>query len=623
MHTTVPRRRSFTAGATAFVIAAAAAVAVTGGPAGPTPAQAAVPGPGALAEGDVIYQVLVDRFSNGDTTNDNFNQGEYNPADLGKYHGGDWKGLTNQLDYIKNLGVTAIWISPVSQQQPLSRDGGEASYHGYFTKNYATPNEHFGSRADLQTLVDTAHTKGLKMVLDVVPNHTADYLAGTSTTYSPSTYAPASPLNNSSYYHHNGDCLFNGTETQTQIENCDLGGLDDLDQSNTTVSNYLLTTYADWVQNVGFDGVRVDAARSIPKPWLQQLQTSTGVPNFGEVFVGDVGYVAPYQNYQWGELDFPYFFTTRDTLAGDGDMNNLSNLFAQDGQYANANRLETFVDNHDRARFLARAGDNFQRLRTALTFEMTTRGIPVIYYGTEQADNGNMNGNEVPIANKDNRKDQSSFSQTSTIYRHIQRLNVIKKAYPALRTGVQREMWKDTTVYGFSRRVDATGNETITLASDSWGTQARTIPLRAESSIAVGTVLTNLVNTADTVTVTAGGTTGKQIAVSLGEHEAKVYAPGTPPSSYTPPARTITTINVHYNVGFGNSISVRGNTDPFRWTQGVPARNIAADVWQYQLERIPSGQNFQFKPLINDTTYSTGNNYTGTGGTTIDVYPTF
>lgn len=260
----------------------------------------AVGSPGVLAEGDVIYQVLVDRFSNGDTTNDNFGYGDYDPSNLGMYHGGDWKGLTNHLQYIKDLGVTAIWISPVSKQEPLSRDGLEASYHGYFTNDFATPNEHFGSRADLQTLVSTAHSMGLKMILDIVPNHTADYLAGTSTTYSPTSYSPATPLNNSSLFHHAGDCLFNGAETQAQLEVCDLGGLDDLDQSNTTVDTYLKNTYIDWIQGIGFDGVRVDAARSIPQTWLQSFEQTVGVPTFGEIFDGNIDYVSSYQNFEWG-----------------------------------------------------------------------------------------------------------------------------------------------------------------------------------------------------------------------------------------------------------------------------------------------------------------------------------
>lgn len=461
------------------------------------------------------------------------------------------------------------------------------------------------------------------MILDVVPNHTADYLAGTSTVYNPTTYAPASPLNNSSLFHHAGDCLFNGFESQAQLEVCDLGGLDDLDQSNAAVNTYLMNTYKDWVQGIGFDGIRVDAARSIPQTWLQSFEATMGVPTFGEIFDGNIDYVASYQNYEWGVLDFPTFFTARDTLSTDGNLNNLSGLFSQDYKYANANRLETFLDNHDRARFLARAGDNFQRLRSGLTFLLTARGVPVIYYGTEQADNGNMNPYEIPIANKDNRKDLSSFNETGTIFKHIQRLNAIKKAYPALQVGTQGEMWTDASVYGFSRRVDTTGAEAITILSDSWDTQLRTIPMRIESSLPIGTVLTNLMNTSDSVIIQAGGITGKQISVSLGEHEAKVYVSGTPVSLYTPPSRVITTVRVHYNVGWGNRITLRGDSDPFRWTQPIEARNIAPDVWEYQLERFSVGQSFQFKPLINDVTWSTGSNYTGTGGQTIDIYPNF
>ncbi|XVQ89285.1 hypothetical protein ACQP2K_18265 [Microbispora siamensis] len=179
--------------------------------------------------------------------------------------------------------------------------------------------------------------------------------------------------------------------------------------------------------------------------------------------------------------------------------------------------------------------------------------------------------------------------------------STVKAAYPALRVGTQREMWKDTTVYAFSWRVDSTGAEAITAVSSSWNTQTRTIPLRAESSIPVGTVLTNLMDTSDTVTVASGGVTGKQITVTLGEHGAKVYAPGTPVSSYTPPTRNITKIRVHSGVASGNTLSIRGDTAPFSWTAGRDAREVSSGVWEYELERIPAGQTFQFKPLVNDT----------------------
>lgn len=587
-----------------------------------SPATVAQADPPPLDEGDVIYMILTDRFYNGDTGNDDFSYGDYDPGDLAMYHGGDWEGMAEKMGYIEELGVSAIWLSPVSQQQPLSRDNNEASYHGYFTKDFAAPNEHFGTLTDLQDLIDTAHAADIKMILDVVPNHTADYLAGTSTTYSPSTYKPDSPLDNSNYYHHNGDCLFNGSETQTQIENCDLGGLDDLDQANSTVSNFLIDTYEDWVA-MGFDGIRVDAARSVPKPWLEDFETAMGVPTFGEIFVGDVGYVSEYQDYEWGVLDFPFFFTVREVFAADGDMRDLGALFDQDYQYNDANRIMTFIDNHDRARFLTWANDNYQRLRSALSFMMTARGIPVIYYGTEQADHGNGNASEVPIANKDNRRDMDSFSETSTIFVHIRRLNELKQNYTALQIGTQREMWEDEEVYAFSRRNDTTGNETITISNGRFTEEIRTIPLRSESSIAVSTVLTNLMNTSETVTVASGGVTGKQITVTLSEHETAIYAPGTPVSTYTPPTRNVTTIRVHYDVGWGNNIAIRGDEYPLSWSSGRAARNIDSDTWEFEIERIPDNETFEFKPLINDSTWSTGNNYTGTGGDVINIYPNF
>lgn len=165
---------------------------------------------------------------------------------------------------------------------------------------------------------------------------------------------------------------------------------------------------------MGFDGVRVDAARSVPKPWLKTFEQQLGVPSFGEIFVGDIDYVSDYQKYEWGTLDFPYFFTAREVFAADTDMTALGRLFAQDAKYVDSNRQETFLDNRDRARFLTWANDDYQRLRSGLAFLLSSRGVPVIYYGTEQATDGNGNGNEVPIANKDNRQEMIGLGSKVT-----------------------------------------------------------------------------------------------------------------------------------------------------------------------------------------------------------------
>ncbi|WP_457942500.1 alpha-amylase family glycosyl hydrolase [Caproiciproducens sp. LBM24188] len=119
----------------------------------------------ALNENDIIYMVLTDRFYDGDSSNNGTLNVEYRPGNLKYTQGGDWKGLTQKLDYIKNLGVTAIWISPVSENEPLSRDKSESGYHGYFTHDYNKADPHFGSKQDLINLVSTAHSKGLTLVL--------------------------------------------------------------------------------------------------------------------------------------------------------------------------------------------------------------------------------------------------------------------------------------------------------------------------------------------------------------------------------------------------------------------------------------------------------------------------
>lgn len=572
-------------------------------------------------EDDIVYMVLTDRFNDGNPANNNQGFNEYRPGNLKFYQGGDWQGLINQFNYIKNLGVTAIWISPVSDDQDVSKDGGEAGYHGYFTYDYNAPNPHFGNTAKLQEFVNLAHANGIAVILDVVPNHTGDFLDPQATAYNPPNNAPAAPFNNPNWYHHNGNIT--DWNNQYQVENYDLGGLDDLDQSNPDAKAAIISAYQNWFNTVGFDAARVDVARGMPKWFLQEFEQALGKPTFGEVFEGSVDYVADYQRYEWGVLDFPLFFTIRDVFAYDQSMNKLGDLFAQDYKYQNPLRLVTFIDNHDRDRFLTVGDDDWRRLRLALSFIFAARGIPDVYYGTEQAYYGDGRPKEWSgIANEHNREMLSGYDQNHNIYKHIQRLTQIRKDYVALRRGTQREMWKDNQVYAFSRRVDSLGAEAIAAFTNAWNPQTRTIPLRAESTLAVGAVLTNLLDTSQTVTVQSGGVTGKQITVTLGAKQAAILVPGSV-APYSPPTTTLTKIKVRYNVGWGNSIFIRGSRYPLWWDMGRGAHNEGPDLWTWQTERIPAGTCVEYKPLINDTTWSQGGNYTVCGGQTVEIYPTF
>jgi glycosidase len=580
-------------------------------------AQAATP----LSEDDIIWMILTDRYPDGDSTNNDFGHGEYIPGNFKFYQGGDWQGIIDKLPYLADLGVTAIWISPVSDNEPLSRDGQEAGYHGYFTYDFYSPNPHFGTLAKLQQLVNTAHANGIKVILDVVPNHSADYLQPFATQYDSPNYQPAPPFNNPDWYHHNGDVT--DWNDQWLVENGDIGGLDDINTENQDAVDEIIAVYQYWFQQTGADAARVDAARSLPKSFLQQFEQAIGVQTFGEIFHGDVAYVADYQNYEWSVLDFPLFFNAREVFAYDDSFQKIRNVLDNDWRYPHPERLITFIDNHDRDRFLALADDNYRRLRLALTFLYTVRGIPDIYYGTEQAHYGGGRPTEWQgIANNFNREPQTSFDQNHVLYQWIKRLAAVRTQYAPLRRGTMREMWFEDSVYAYSRRVDATGDEVIVAMTTSWDQQTRTIPLRSESSLAVNTVLTNALNTADTVTVQSGGSTGKQITVSLGTKEAKVYVTGTP-SSWSPPATTLTRIRVHYNAGFGNALWIRGDTYPFWWDKGRAMRHLGNNVWEWETERIPANQTVEVKPLINDYTWSVGPNYTITGGQTVDIYPSF
>jgi glycosidase len=574
-----------------------------------------------LNESDIVYMVLTDRFYDGDPTNNGTLGVEYRPGELKYTQGGDWVGLTQKLDYIKDLGVTAIWISPVSENEKLSRDGEESGYHGYFTHDYNTADPHFGTKQDLINLVSTAHEKGLKVIIDVVPNHSADYFASNSTTYDSADYQPAAPFNNPDWFHHFGDIT--DWNDEYQVLNYDLGGLDDINTDNPDARAAIINAYKTWIQDTGADGARVDAARSIDKQFLAQFEDELGVPTFGEIFVGDVDYVSDFQNYEWGVLDFPLFFQSREVFAHDASFYNVKDIFDQDYKYNDVNHLVNFIDNHDRDRFLCLADDNYQKLRLALTFMFTVRGIPDVYYGTEQACYGGGTPTEwAGIANKENREVMPGFSEDGNLYKYIQRLAEIRKSNKCLQSGTQREMWVEDKVYAFSRRDDETGQEVIVVINNDVQNLTRTIPLRAESSISVGTQLKNLLNTSDVVSVTRGSVTGKQISLTIPAKTAYVFTSNTV-EDYQEPAKTITTIRVHYDTGLGNSMYLRGADYPLSWSAGKPMLNLGSDLWVYEVERYEEGESFEFKPLINDQQWSSGQNFTVVGGETIDIYPHF
>lgn len=522
------------------------------------PSQAEAASIGTVTENDTIYQIMVDRFNDGDTSNnatgDAIRYGETSEDDFRYMKGGDWQGVIDKLPYIANMGYTAIWISPVAEPQMTNREnngtGKNTAYHGYNVKDPNAANPYFGTKEKLKELVDSAHALGIKVIIDIVPNHIGDYMLGTQAYYDIASLQPAAPFNNPDWYHHNGDIdwtLADGRYdqwAQDYLEDHDLSGLDDIDFDVPAAKEAVFSSIKSWFDYTGADGARVDAAKLMKPTDIGELQNLLGVNTFGENFDGNAEFVSRWvgTDKEWGMLDFPLFFSVLNSFAyGQSFDSNIKSTLALDSYYnGNENHMVTFIDNHDRNRFLTEAGGSIEKMQNALSFIFTVRGTPVVFQGTEQ-DKGNGNGQIITggIADTWNRwsmvkRDANGnvledyFNENASTYKHIAKLNEIRKNNPALRTGTQREMWSAQNLYAFSRRIDSgtnVGQEVISVFSNaSSGTQTVTIPLRAESTLAVGTVLINQLNTSDTVTVQSGGITGKQITVAVGANAAKIYS---------------------------------------------------------------------------------------------------
>jgi len=373
---------------------------------------------------EVFYFVLPDRFDNGDPANDAGGlTGDrlatgLDPTDKGFYHGGDIAGLLGKLDYIEDLGTTAIWMAPLFKNRPVqgSADNASAGYHGYWITDFTQLDPHFGTNAELETFVDAAHARGIKVFFDIITNHTADVIdyeeaqysyrdkttypyvdanglefddrdyAGTGTfppldlesfPYSPvfrtaadeTVKAPAW-LNDPIYYHNRGDSTFAGESANYG----DFVGLDDLFTEQPAVQDGMIAIYETWVTDVGIDGFRIDTAKHVNlefwqafSPALQDHAAGLGNDDFfmfGEVFDSNPSFMSVYttEGGLQATLDFGFQSRAQGFAAFSSATDELRDFLAQDDYYtdadSNAYSLPTFLGNHDMGRigrFIAQA----------------------------------------------------------------------------------------------------------------------------------------------------------------------------------------------------------------------------------------------------------------------------
>jgi alpha-amylase len=472
----------------------------------PQPVPSGVPHPTPLPEdpkvrswqGETIYFLLIDRFHDGDPTN-NY---AVNKDDLNRYHGGDLQGVIDKMDYIKSTGATAIWITPPMDNQTSFVDSD--GYHGYWPIDHFNTDEHVGTMDKFKEFVNTAHEKGLKVLLDIPLNHTA--------WEHPFYQDPAKH----SWYHHNGDVT--DWDDPWQAENCAIFGLPDLAQENPEVEKYLIEVGKFWA-DTGVDGFRLDAVKNVPKAFWDKFNAAMhehAGPDFylmGEYYVGDPSKYAQYQHGGMdGLVDYPLYYTIDDVLAKGGSMRQLADRVADcDRKFAKPEMMSAFLDNHDTKRFLTKAGGDRDRLKLALAFQMTLNRIPSVYYGTEVSMESDLEGWS------ETSRRMMEFDNDPDMLAYFQKLGAIRKDSIALREGRLLEMWQDDQIYAYGRVHPQ--DEAVVVLNNSPHEQTREIPVRAESRLREGMALKELL-TGETVTIQNG-----RIHSKLGGKQAAIYMP--------------------------------------------------------------------------------------------------
>ena len=488
-----------------------------------------------------IYQIITDRFFDGDPSNNNV-EGTYNPAGSSgtSVHGGDFRGIEQKLDYIKALGATAIWISPIV----LNANG---EFHGYAARDFYQVAPHWGTLANLQQMVQAAHARGMLVICDVVPNHGGDLAYSTDSGWSayktpPSGYNLryrnagkqfAPPFNTNSInpsltnIFHNYGAIPNYNNPEP-VEMGELSGLDDFRTESPYVRSNLAAIFQYWITQAGFDGFRIDTVKHVEMGFWQEwcaaihaYAATNGKPNFfmfGECFDGSDSKCGSYTGTQGGGpfkmdsvLDFPLYFKVNSVFANaNGNTKQIEdryNAIAANYDPAAHMRLVTFLDNHDLPRFLSpgKANNNTERLKVALAFLYTGRGIPCLYYGTEQAFNGETDPNDREDM-FDGQFEQGpslgdNFNMTHPIFLWTARLNNFRRLYPALQTGSHVNKWYDpdsSGLFAYARRL-GTQEVFVVFNTDS---SAQTLPARS-TIFPAGSQIVNLLNTNEVLTVSA------------------------------------------------------------------------------------------------------------------------
>ncbi|MCF6269405.1 MAG: cyclomaltodextrinase N-terminal domain-containing protein [Melioribacteraceae bacterium] len=418
---------------------------------------------------DVIYLLMPDRFANGDETNDFVEgyvdtfQNQYTQA----RHGGDIAGVISKLDYLKDLGISTIWLTPIVENNTFR------SYHGYSATDLYKVDPRLGTHDTYKTLVNKAHDKGIKIIMDHVANHiaidhpwikslpTADWINGTVQNHLNANHHKmvfADPHSDSATIKHVQEGWF-------------VDYMPDLNHKNKFLANYIIQNTLWWIESTGVDGIREDTYpycdQLFMAKWAEVIMNEYPTFNIvGEVWTGNPAFLSTYQaGNKFREVDsnLPAItdFGLRDALAdylrGNKSLYNIYTTLASDFLYADVNQLVTFVDNHDVGRAMFYADSDVEKLKIAFHLLFTTRGIPQIFYGTEigmkeNEDHGTLRKNFPGGFPNDARNAFSPDGRTeyeNDIFNYFKKMLMLRKEYPALSMGklIHFPPYNDVYVY--------------------------------------------------------------------------------------------------------------------------------------------------------------------------------
>ncbi|MFN5640954.1 MAG: alpha-amylase family glycosyl hydrolase [Sphingobacteriales bacterium] len=434
---------------------------------------------------DLVYLIMPDRFSNGDSSNDvvqGLRETLHDRKNPWSRHGGDIKGVENKLDYLKDLGITSVWMTPVVENDmPLQYEWGNnvAGYHGYWITDHYTIDPRFGGNSAYKQMVETAHSKGMKVIQDAVYNHVGSH----------HWFILDQPmkdwLNNWPSYqgsNHKEEVFFDPYSSSID-KNIMVGGwfvphLPDLNLKNPWLAKYLIQNAIWCTEEFGIDGWRVDTYKYCDEQFMNNINTALEaefpkITIFGESWcnnpLGSAYFTqnnldVPFKHNVQGVTDFPIAFGMKDAVLQNGGTNQLYSLLAQDVLYKNPLRNCIFLENHDMDRILSVLGNSVAKLKIATGLLFTIRGIPQVYYGTEVLMKNFKNPSDAEVRRDFpggwNGDPVNKFltscrtAEENDYFNFFRNLAQYRQANPALQTGKTLQYQPRENVYVYFRFTD-------------------------------------------------------------------------------------------------------------------------------------------------------------------------